>query len=268
MERTTDAKLTLKVGELARRTGLTVRTLHHYDAIGLLSPSRRTPSGHRLYALAEVRRLQQIASLRQVGLSLDDIRRCLDRPEYTLEQVLEVQIRRLREEMARQRRLLGQLEQLLDRVRDESEGLSIEDLTRSVQATVDYGKYYTPEQLERIARRGAELGPERIRRAQLEWKELFAAFERAMEQGLDPASDAVQTLGRRALALVEDFTGGDEGIRAALARMYQEEGGERMLARHGQPVEGGVWDYYMRAMKARGRFGGGPGAEPRGPSAP
>jgi DNA-binding transcriptional MerR regulator len=47
----------MKVGELARRTGLTVRTLHHYDEIGLLSPSARTESGHRLYGQADVLRL-------------------------------------------------------------------------------------------------------------------------------------------------------------------------------------------------------------------
>ncbi|MDQ3549743.1 MAG: MerR family transcriptional regulator, partial [Chloroflexota bacterium] len=64
----------MKVGELARRTGMTVRALHHYDEIGLLSPSERTASGHRLYSAAEVERLQQIASLRQIGFPLEEIR--------------------------------------------------------------------------------------------------------------------------------------------------------------------------------------------------
>ena len=58
----------IKVGEVAKRTGLSVRTLHHYDEIGLLSPSRRTASGHRLYGAGELARLQQIKSLRQLGL--------------------------------------------------------------------------------------------------------------------------------------------------------------------------------------------------------
>lgn len=246
----------LKVGDLAKRTGLTVRTLHHYDDIGLLSPSRRTKSGHRLYALAEVRRLQQIASLRQVGLSLQEIRRCLDRPEYTLEQVLDMQIQRLRDDMTRQRRLCTLLEGLRERIRDEAGELSLEDLTKSVQATLDFGKYYTPEQLEQIARRGAELGPERIRRSQVEWQDLLEAFGRAMEEGRDPASEEVQALARKALALVEEFTGGDAGIRAGLARMYREEGGDNILERQGLPLKKGLWDYYMNAMKARGIFGG------------
>ena len=64
-----------KVGELAARTGLTVRTLHHYDAIGLLCPSDRTGSahnsGHRLYTAADVARLHQLVCLKQLGFSLE-----------------------------------------------------------------------------------------------------------------------------------------------------------------------------------------------------
>jgi MerR HTH family regulatory protein len=69
---------TWKVGELAGRTGLSVRALHHYEEIGLLVPSGRTRAGHRLYAEAEVLRLQQIVSLRALGFSLAEIRGCLD----------------------------------------------------------------------------------------------------------------------------------------------------------------------------------------------
>ena len=70
----------LKVGELARRTGLTVRTLHHYDEIGLLRPSQHMVSGHRLYTAADVARLQRVLSLRQLGFGLEEVRQCLDQP--------------------------------------------------------------------------------------------------------------------------------------------------------------------------------------------
>ena len=73
----------LKVGDLARRTGLTVRALHHYDEIGLLKPSLHTAAGHRLYATADVARLQQVLSLRQLGFSLEQVRDCLDRPGFS-----------------------------------------------------------------------------------------------------------------------------------------------------------------------------------------
>src|SRR5688572_33314365 len=73
----------LKVGELAKRTGLTIRTLHHYDEIGLLKPSLHTESGHRLYTAADVARLQQVISLRQLGFSLEDVGACLDRADFS-----------------------------------------------------------------------------------------------------------------------------------------------------------------------------------------
>ncbi|HSM05898.1 MAG TPA: MerR family transcriptional regulator, partial [Longimicrobiales bacterium] len=79
----------LKVGALARMTGLTVRALHHYEAVGLLAPAGRTRAGHRVYGTAEVRRLHQITSLRQLGLSLDEIARVLDDPAQTLEATLD-----------------------------------------------------------------------------------------------------------------------------------------------------------------------------------
>ena len=61
------------VGALAARTGLTVRTLHHYDTIGLLSPSGRTEAGYRLYSETDVRRLEHIVVLRSLGVSLPEI---------------------------------------------------------------------------------------------------------------------------------------------------------------------------------------------------
>ncbi|MEV6095613.1 MerR family transcriptional regulator [Nocardia sp. NPDC051981] len=62
-----------KVGELATEAGLTVRTLHHYDRIGLVRPAGRTKAGHRLYTEADVARLYQVLALRQLGLGLDQI---------------------------------------------------------------------------------------------------------------------------------------------------------------------------------------------------
>lgn len=77
----TNAK-TYTVSEAARLAHVTVRTLHHYDAIGLLVPSQRSASGYRLYTDADLRRLHQILLLRELGFSLDSIGRVLDDPSY------------------------------------------------------------------------------------------------------------------------------------------------------------------------------------------
>ena len=84
----------LKVGELAKRTGLTVRTLHHYDEIGLLKPSLHSEAGHRLYTRGDVARLQQVLSLRQIGFSLEKIRDCLDRPGFSPLEVIGLHLAR------------------------------------------------------------------------------------------------------------------------------------------------------------------------------
>lgn len=68
------------IGEVARLTGVTVRTLHHYDELGLLVPSGRTAAGYRRYAYADLVRLQQVLGYRSLGLSLEEIAAILDDP--------------------------------------------------------------------------------------------------------------------------------------------------------------------------------------------
>jgi DNA-binding transcriptional MerR regulator len=73
---------TFQVKDVARIAGVSVRTLHHYDAIGLLVPQLRTVAGYRVYTDADLLRLQQILIGRELGLSLEGIRRSLDDPGF------------------------------------------------------------------------------------------------------------------------------------------------------------------------------------------
>jgi DNA-binding transcriptional MerR regulator len=241
----------MKVGELAQRTGLSVRALHHYDEIGLLSPSRRTSAGHRLYGRDEVERLQRIVSLRQIGLTLDEIRDCLDRPEYSLARVLELQIERIDQEMGRQKRLRDLVQRLRDRLRA-TEEVSVDELTRTIEVTMNYAKYYTPEQLERLEQRREAVGQDRMDEVQTEWQDLLAAYTEAMNQGLDPASDEVQVLARKSAGLIGEFTGGDPGISASLGNMYKTEGAENVMQGHGMQMAPGLWEYMGQAKAALG----------------
>ena len=70
----------MNVGQVAAAAGVTVRTLHHWDAVGLLVPSGRTASGSRTYAPGDLERLQQVLTYRELGFSLEDVRRLLDDP--------------------------------------------------------------------------------------------------------------------------------------------------------------------------------------------
>src|SRR5262252_10414714 len=71
-----------QVKEVAEQSGVSIRALHHYDAIDLLVPSLRTAAGYRLYTEDDLLRLQQILIGRELGLSLEEIRRSLDDPSF------------------------------------------------------------------------------------------------------------------------------------------------------------------------------------------
>jgi DNA-binding transcriptional MerR regulator len=79
---------TYQVKEVASLAGLTIRALHHYDSIGLLVPSARSAAGYRLYADDDLLRLQQILIGRELGLSLEAIRRSLDDPRFDRREAL------------------------------------------------------------------------------------------------------------------------------------------------------------------------------------
>ncbi len=242
----------LKVGELAKRTGLTVRTLHHYDEVGLLRPSLHTESGHRLYTARDVGRLQQVLSLRQLGFSLGEIRGCLDRPGFSPQEVVRLHIARLRDQIALQQRLCERLEAVAARLQTAGE-VSADELIRTIEEITMIENYYTPEQWQSLQKRGQEIGPERIQQVQEEWAELIAQVRAEMEKGTDPATPEVQAMARRWRALVHEFTGGDPGIERAVGRVWEEQGAA-LAAQHGSQYDPrGVAEYIGRAIAAAPR---------------
>ena len=212
----------LKVGELARRTGLTVRTLHHYDEIGLLKPSLHTEAGYRLYTAAEVARLQQVLSLRQLGFSLEEVRDCLDRPDFSPLEVIRLHVARLREQIELQRKLCERLEALAEHFRTAGE-VSADAFLYTIEVMTMIEKYYTPEQRAQFEARAKEVGQEAIDQAPQQWADLFTAVTAEMEAGTDPADPKAQELARRWLAMVTLCTGGDPGIYNSLRSMYEKE---------------------------------------------
>ncbi len=234
-----------KVGELAKHAGLTVRALHHYDEIGLLSPSHRSEAGYRLYDGEDVARLLQILSLRQLGFSLEEIRDCLSRPENTLERVLELHIARLRDGIELQRKLCSRLEAVSERLRA-AEEVSVEDFLETMEAINMFEKHFTEEQRREIEARGKELGQDRIKAVEAEWPQLIAKVRAEMDNGTDPAGDTVQALMRRWKELLAEFTGGNPGIQQSLNRMYQQE--PAVQTRTG--IDPALMEYVGKAMAA------------------
>ncbi|MFI1131500.1 MerR family transcriptional regulator [Streptomyces althioticus] len=106
--------MSYSVGQVAAFAGVTVRTLHHYDKAGLLSPSDRSRAGYRLYGEADLVRLQQILFYRELGFPLDEIASLLEDPQANALERLQDRLRRLNEEIARLRRLAEVAERAIE----------------------------------------------------------------------------------------------------------------------------------------------------------
>jgi DNA-binding transcriptional MerR regulator len=218
-----------RIGELARRTGLSVRALRFYDEIGLLSPSERTTAGHRLYGKDDLVRLHHVRTLRQLGLSLEEIQRALAKPDWSTREMVATHLQRLRGQMEQLTQLCRRLEHLAHRI-ETSEEISAEELITVIEEITMYDKYYTPEQLAELKERGETLGQERIHQVEQEWKDLIAAVGAEMAKKT-PASDPhVVELANRWMALIREFTGGSPGIEKSLGTMMKNEPAAREKA--------------------------------------
>jgi len=241
----------MKVGELARRTGLTIRTLHHYDDIGLLKPSLHTEAGHRLYTANDVARLQQILSLRQLGFGLEDIKACLDRPGFSPLEVIRLHVARLREQIDLQEKLCARLESLADYFQTAGE-ISADAFLQTIEVMSMIHNYYTPEQMETFRKRREAMGPDAAdalaKKGQEDWATLIADYKVAMEAGTDPADPKLRELEQRRQALVNAFTGGDAGIEQSLQRLWTEQG-DKLCAQFGYDPK--VMEYLGKVSKAQ-----------------
>ena len=229
----------LKVGELAKHTGLTVRTLHHYDEIGLLKPSGRSESGYRLYSRSDVARLHGIQALRHLGLPLADIAAMLDGRGTAPALIIEQQIRSLDREIAQAADLRGHLELLQHQLAKGDEP----DMTAWLDALAlmkTYGKYFSAAELKTIFANWNLI--------EGEWAPLVAAVRDLMDRGAAADSAQAQPLARRWMSLMLHWMGGDFDLIDRWGEMYRREPSAH--GRNGAP-QSDMIDFIRRAIDAR-----------------
>ena len=207
---------TYRIGEFAKLAGVTVRALHHYDRIGLLKPQRGS-SGSRLYRLADLERLVQIAALKFLGIPLREIKLLLKHGPLTLTDSLHMQ----REALTEKRRLIDRAIAAIEAAEKAIRSGQTTDasILRKIIEVIDMQpqensmrKYYTEQAWIERAQLMDHTPAETRQKHQEEWRQLFAEIEAAID--LDPATEAAQTLTKRWLQLAETAHGGNEGVRA------------------------------------------------------
>lgn len=234
------------IGAVAQATGLTVRALHHYDAIGLVRPTQRTQAGHRLYTQDDLRRLTRVVALRQLGLSLEQVAAALDAQEPR--HVLREHLHALEGELQRTHALHERLVRVLGMV--DSDDCIPSDLSiEIIEVMMSIEQHYTAEQLTQLERRRDALGEGGMASGRQAWADLLGELKAELEAGTDPAEPHLAAHIDRWDALVEEFTGGDPGIRAGLQSYWDEHGEE---ASHGM-MDPAVWEYGQRIRAAHGR---------------
>jgi MerR family transcriptional regulator, thiopeptide resistance regulator len=251
--RGSDEKL-FQAREFAESTGVTVRTLHHYDRLGLLKPSRYSRAGYRLYRESDFARLEQIVALKFIGFSLKEIKEILNRSSFDLATALRHQ-REAIEEKRRRLELAIQAIQRAEYVICLSNEPGWETFAKiieviSMQHDMDWSKkYYSVDAQREIAKRAATIPHEVIEQAQRDWAVLIKEVDAAVASGEDPASEKSQALATRWSELVKGFTGGNSEIQAGLNRMYADKG--NWPASMPKPFGDEVQSFIMKAMKHR-----------------
>ena len=217
----------LQAQQFAELAGVTVRTLHHYDRLGLLR-ARRTTSGYRVYRESDLERLEQIVALKFVGLPLKRIKTLLDRDNLELAEAL-----------PRQRLVLEAKRKLIDRaihaIEDAERTLATGQrpdaaILKKIIEVIEMQdnpnwteKYYSEEARAKIAERAKRFTPEMQEQVTKQWTELFREVEASLDE--DPASAKAQALAARWVALIQGFTVGDPEVQEGLNKVLKEPTG-------------------------------------------
>jgi DNA-binding transcriptional MerR regulator len=178
---------TLRVGEVATATGLTVRALHHYDEIGLVTPSVRTSGGHRLYTGPDLVKLYQVTAMRQLGLSLEQIGDLLAE-RVGVREVIDEQLDQVDKQIRTAVRLRKQLVAAREATPDVSGFIEIIRLMQDMQG------YLTQEQIEAMHRRMADLGVVAEHAIGVEMPRLYAEAQDEMRGGTPYSDPAIRRI--------------------------------------------------------------------------
>ena len=232
-----------KVGDLSKLTGLTIRTLHHYDEIGLLCPSFRNDAGHRFYSEGDIMKLHQIMSLKQLEFSLDEIKNFLENPKYNPIDVIEMQLKRLDEEIMLKKQLRSDLNELLE-VFNSWQRPSLDQFINSIELIRNQKKYFTKEQQIKLKKQYDKLNQNNSSEFLNSWSNVISSFQAEMENGTPIDDLKVIKLAKQWQEGINVFTGGDSEIIHSAERYYIDN----PQAAKGSGMSGELYEYIKKAL--------------------
>ncbi len=206
----------LPIGEVARRTGVSVKALRHYEDEGLLAPGRNL-SGRRVYGRDDIYRLQQVLVLKRAGLALGRIAEILRRESLSPAHILDAQISILEERrqaldlsLTALRHARTHMEEggalsphaLCDLIKDGEKAMELEKLNMQTEAwSRVFSKYYSEEDMKIWDAAKGKINPGLSEEAGRQWIKLIAEVEALIASGAGPSSEAAITIAKEWLAL-------------------------------------------------------------------
>ena len=215
----------LKVNELAKRIGLSIRALHHYDHIGLLRPSTRSEKGYRLYSQEDVIRLHKIQTLKQLGFSLSDITSILADAKTSSLEIITQQIDALDKKIHHAQALRNRLNHLKEKLAQGADPKQA-DWLAILEMMNMYEKHFSKDEIQRLRSRWEEAE----RDLDTAWHEAVQAVQKAMDAGEKPTSETARKLGRQWVDLLRETTGNDPALVRKLKLIHEEESRLRELS--------------------------------------
>ncbi len=244
---------TYQVKEVTEMTGVSVRTLHHYDELGLLVPRARTDAGYRLYDEEELLRLQQILLGRELGLSLEEIRLSLDDPSFDRKSSLLRQRAELEKRAQQTVAMLHAIARALAHLEGETMDL------KKIFDGFDTGKYDaeteerwgTEEAFRESKRRTARYTPEDWQRLKLEQKGVYDQLNAALRASARPDAPEVLALVEQHRASIDRwFYPCDHRMHLSLASLYEQDPRfAENIDKHG----GGLTPFLVAAIRENSR---------------
>jgi DNA-binding transcriptional MerR regulator len=244
------------VGAVAGLTGVSVRTLHHYDHIGLVVPSIRTAAGYRGYTDADIERLHLVLVYRSVGLRLEEIRTLLDDPDADVVAHLQRQLELLRSHADRLHHTITAVEELMNAHRRgvqltaeeqiEIFGTTAHSETYAAEAEQRWG---TTEAWRQSQRRTAAMTKQDWIDLKAEGDALLADLAAAKRAGVAPGSPAADALAARHRASIERFYDCDAAMHRGLVEMYLADD---RFTRYYDDAEPGLAQYLYDVVTAGG----------------
>ncbi|MNL12880.1 HTH-type transcriptional activator mta [compost metagenome] len=218
-----------KIGELAKRVGLTVRTLHHYDRIGLFAPSRMTESGHRLYTDEDMRVLQQILTLKQLGFALEEIKKLITNPDYDPIDVLHIQLSKLQQQMDTLAELKERVQHIHDHLRLGTTATSEQFMIVMRLMNMIQGPHFNPGQVEMLRSRYLSMSSDETIKSYATGRQMLDEFRAYLGLKKRPDDPDVLALARRWKDETELYLQIDEPFIQSAERYYKENPDEGLI---------------------------------------